>query len=280
MKPIRNLTTIMTTMALALPATLFADTVIELNGNNEAMTFISNGNKARINTRGKNDYMIVDYTSRAIYAVRPDERQIINLNQSIPRLGSSKPPELRLALTAAGNGPVVAGYATQSYRLSADGENCGTVHASKEVLNGTGIGDMLDVMNEMAENARKALGGFAAVIPPCRQAQMSLGSQVDRIGAPLLTVDAHGQVQSEIRSIRKNVSISADSYALPAEYQSAGVADKVMDTQQINTNVEQPQKHAPQVQDRMRRMQQSGRLPPQALEQIQRYREMLQQRRR
>lgn len=279
MRPVRNLTALMATVALALPATLLADTVIELDNNNEASTFMSNGKKARINTRGKSDYMIVDYSNNAIYAVMPDQRQIINLNQSVPALSSNRAPEVKLAFAAAGPGPAIAGYATESYRFSANGENCGTIHASREALNGTSIGSMLDAMHEMAENHLKSLGGFAAAIPPCQQARMSLAKQVSRIGAPLQTLDAYGQVESRITRISKNVSVAAGSYDLPADYKNVSMADKITDAQKMHSNMDQLQKHEPQMQEMMRQMQQSGRLPPEAMEQMQRYQERMQQQR-
>jgi len=259
--------------ALALPVTLPADTVIELNSHHEAATFMSNGKKARINTRGKSEYMIVDFASRTIYAVRPDEHQVINLNKSVPALSDNEPPEMKLAFVPSGNGPVVAGYATKSYRYSADGQDCGTIHASKEALNGTSIGSMLDAMNDMAENTRKSLGGFAAVIPPCQLASMSLGTQVSRIGAPLQTLNTHGEIQSAVDSIRKNVDVDAHNYELPADYQPADNGDRVADARKMNPEPDQPQH-----QEMIRQLQRSGRLPPDAVEQMQRYREMMRQR--
>ena len=275
-----KLTATLTAAALALPVTLLADTVIELNSDNNAITFMSNGNKARINTSGKSDYMIVDFASKAIYAVSPDQHRIINLNQSVTALSDNAPPEVKLAFTPTGNGPVIAGYATLSYRYSANGEFCGTVQASKAALDGTSLGDMLEVMNEMAKNARKALGGFAAVIPPCRQADMSLGSQVSNIGVPMQTVDTHGQVQRSINKISKNVNVDASNYVLPADYQAVNVADKINKARQSNPDMEQLQSHAPQMQEMMHQMQQSGRLSPQAMEQMQRYQQMLRQQQR
>jgi hypothetical protein len=275
-----KLTATLTAMALALPVTLLADTVIELNSDTDAITFMSNGSMARINTSGKNEYMIVDFARKAIYAVSPDQRQFINLNQSVTALSDNAPPEVNLAFTPTGNGPVVAGYATRSYRYSANGEYCGTVQASKEALDGTSIGDMLDVMNEMAKNARKALGGFAAVIPPCRQADMSLGSQVNNIGVPMQTIDTHGQVQRSINKITKNVNVDASNYVLPPDYKAVNVADKINKAQQTNPDMDQLQNRAPQIQGMLHQMQQSGRLSPQAMERMQRYQEMLQQQQR
>lgn len=280
MKTLHTHGAILASVALALPVTLLADTVIELNSNSEAATYMSNGKKARINTSDKSDYMIVDFATNTIYAIRPDERQIINLSQTVPALSNNEAPAVELAFTPAGVGPDVAGYATKSYRFSADGEDCGTVHASKAALDGTSIGSMLDAMNDMAENARKALGGFAAAIPPCQQANMSLGSQVSRIGAPMQTLDVHGRVQRSINSISKNVTVDAGVYELPADYRTSSMADKISDAQEMNMKMDQLQKHAPQMQQMMRQMQQSGRLPPEAMEQMQRYQEMMQQQQR
>lgn len=280
MKIFHPITTTMAAVALALPITLLADTVIELNSNAEAATYMSNGKKARINSSGKSEYLIVDFASNTIYAVKPDDRQIINLNETVPSLSSNEAPEVRLTFVPTGNGPVIAGYATKSYNFSANGENCGTIHASKEALNGTSISDMLDAMNEMADNARKALGGFAAAIPPCQQANMSLGTQVSTIGAPLQTLDADGHVQRSINKITKNVDVDASVYVLPADYQSSSMADKITDAQTMNSNMDHLQKHEPQMKEMMRQMQESGRMPPEAMEQMQRYQERMQQQKR
>lgn len=274
MLPIKNTVLI---LAALVPVGLHADTVIELLNEKGKSRFLTDGNRARINTMGNNEYMLVDFKRNIIYAVMPDQKQIINITESMPSMNSDKAPDFRLKITPAGKGPSIAGYPTTIYRLSAGGENCGMIYGSKDALKGTSVKKMFNTMKIMADNQRKALGGYAAAIPPCQLAKMELASQIQNIGAPLKAINRNGQVESEVTKINKNTSVDPSYYALPANYKKVSMADRISEAQRENQQMDRMQQ-TPQMQQMMRQMQESGQLPPEAIEQMKRYQETMQQR--
>ena len=265
--------------AVFAPASVNADTVIVLFSDNAKVQFLSNGKNARINTKGKDDYMLVDFKSNSIYAVDPAKKQILNVSESIPDIGSGKTPEFHLNLKPAGNGPTIAGYATNKYRISAQGADCGTIYGSREALNGTrSVKEMFDTMKTMADNHRKSLGGFASAIPPCQLARMELANHVDKIGAPLKTIDKDGRVETEVLSINHNANVEASNYALPSNYKRISMADKIEEATRSSQEMDRMQQQMPDMQQMMRQMQETGQLPPEAVEQMKRYEEMMRRR--
>jgi len=271
--------TLFSALALLLASTSHADTVIEFKNENNKSQFLTNGKMARINTRGQDDYMLVDFSNNTIYAITPEIKQIVNVSNSLPSISGIEPPRITLKLVPEGAGPVIVGYNTNKYRLSANGEYCGSIFASREALKGTSIESMFDTMKTMADNHHRSLGGFAAVIPLCQMARMELAEKLADIGAPMRTLDKQGRIESEITMIIKNSAVEAHNYALPSNYKMASVSDQIKSALDESQQMDAKQRDVPEMQRMMREMQQSGRIPPEVLEQMRRYREMQQPRR-
>ena len=204
-----------------------ADTVIEFKNQGSESQFLTNGKMARINTRGTDDYMLVNFSKKAIYSVTAGNKQIVNLSDSLPSISGLEPPKIRLDLQAKGNGPTIAGYRTSKYRLSANGEHCGTLYTSKEAIKGTAIENMFGTLKSMADSHLKSLGGFAALIPVCQLAQIEMANKLRDIGAPMRVMDKDGKVNSEITRILKNASVDSNYYALPQKYQRVSMGESI-----------------------------------------------------
>jgi hypothetical protein len=264
-------------LAVLVIDTASADTVIEFINDNNKSQFLTNGKMARINSRGSDDYMLVDFDNNTIYAIKPESKQIINVSNSIPSISGVEPPPLRLSVKPAGNGPKIAGYHTVKYRFSANGENCGTIFASRDALKGTAIESLFNTMKAMADNHKQSLGGFAAAIPVCQLAKMDLAEKLPQIGAPMRTLDRDGEVDTEVTMILKNAPVEAHYYAFPADYQRVSMGEEIEQAQQQSQQMDRPQRNMPEMQHMMEDMRRSGRIPPEAVEQMRRYQEMLRQ---
>ena len=235
-----------------------ADTVIEFKFNGAQSQFLTNGSKARINSRGTDDYMVVDFDTRTIYSVAPDKKQIANITESIPSIIAIEPPRVRTDIKPAGDGPVIAGYSTQKFRLSANGEYCGMVFASKDALKGTTIENMFGTLKTMSDSHIKSLGAFAAIIPSCQLAMLRLTDKLPYIGAPMRVIDVEGKVDSEITRIIKSAGVEPHNYTLPGNYKMASTGELL--EQMLSTNQQTGSKQQP------RPARQSNRLPPGATE--------------
>lgn len=260
-------------------ATVSADTVIEFKYDNNKSQFLTNGKKARINTRNTDDFMLANFNSNTIYTVSPEKKQVFNLSSSFPTISGFEPPKVRVDIKPAGKGPDIAGYNTNKFRLSANGEYCGTIFASKDALKGTAIETMLDTLKAMADSQLKSLGGFAAVIPDCQMARLRLAEKLAYIGAPMRVIDIEGNVHSEITRIIKNARVEPHNYSIPKNYHNVSLDEKIEQAKQDGRQQQKAQLSKSEMQRMIREIRRGGRLSPEEKEQIRRYREMMRQQR-
>lgn len=273
--------TLLHTLAfLVTSSPAFADTVVEFKYSDIQSQFLTNGSMARINSRGTDDYKIVNFNTGTIYSVSPEDNQVFDLSNAIPAFSGIKPPPLRLDIKPAGKGPVIAGYHTKKYRVSANGGYCGTLFASKEALKGSAIENMFGALKTMADKHLESLGSFAVIIPTCQLARIQLVEKLQHLGAPMRVLDADGNIDSEITGIIKNASINPQNYSFPASYRKVSMDEKV---EQVLTSTSSPQterkpKSRAELRRLMRELQRSGKMTPEKREQLRRYREMMRQR--
>ena len=266
--------------ALAFLVTLSpasADTVIEFKYNDTTSQFLTNGNMARINSRGTQDYKLVNFKTGNIYSVTAGDKQITNLSSSIPTISGVKLPSIRLDIKPAGMGPVIAGYNTNKYRLSANGENCGTVLASQDAIKGSAIENMFGTLKSMADSHLESLGGFAALIPACQLARIQLVEKLQYIGAPMRVLDKEGNIDTEITSIVKNAGVEPHYYAFPANYRKVSMDEKIDHVLSSSTQTEPKPTNKAELHLMMRELQRSGKMTPETREQMRHYREMMRQ---
>ncbi len=271
--------TLFSALAFLITSTVVsADTVIEFKYSDTKSQFLTNGNMARINSRGTDDYKIVNFKTSTIYSVTPEDKQITNLSSSIPSISGVKPLSIRLDIKPAGPGPIIAGYDTNKYRLSANGEYCGALFASKEALRGSAIENMFGTLKTMADNHLESLGGFAAIIPTCQLARMQLVEKLQHIGAPMRVLNVEGNIDSEITSIIKNASVDPHNYSFPASYQKVSMDEKIEQVLSSSAQTERKPKNKAELRHMMRELQRSGKMTPETREQMRRYREQMRQR--
>lgn len=252
-----------------------ADVVIEFKNQGNESQFQTNGKMARINTRGTDDYMIVNFDQNTIYSVASGQKQVVNLSDSLPAIGVSEPPKIKLTLKPLGKGPVIAGYPTTQYRLSANGEYCGSIAASKEALQGSAIETMFDTLKDLANKHLQSLGGFAALIPVCQLAQIELADKLEEIGAPMRTTDKDGETDSEITKILKNAAVEPEDYVLPTSKQLASTAQQNKGAQEQSQQQADGQQQVSNKRRSPRTRQPYSRTPPEATIYTRRYQEMM-----
>lgn len=254
---------------------VMAATLIDVTNEDGGQTQVMmDGNKSRLNMGEGEGYVLIDYSKQSMLVVIPEKKQILDMSGDMPSMGGRPAPRLKTELVSNGNGPTIAGYSTKKYMLKAEGKVCGTLFGSKAAMETTGIARLFESMKTMAEKQRAAMGGYAAMIDVCTRANMEFASQGQRVGVPMRMLDARGKITSEIKSIKTNVSLPANAFAIPQGYKTVTMSDQMKGVSQA---VSKAQKQAPNMQQMMQQMQQSGRVPPEAMEQMKRYQEMMQQ---
>jgi len=236
-----------------------AGTVVEIQNNNELATVLTDGQQARINMSGA-EYAIVDYKNQSVKVVDPKKQQVMLLNVKTMTGGKQSAPVMRTSVDRLGNGQLIAGYKTQKFGYSANGQQCGVVYGSWDAYEVKGIRELLSAMRTMMEQQQAMLGGFAALIDDCILADMKISDHVKTIGVPMRT-EKNGKVDTEIKSIKVDVDLPADVFTIPASYKTVTLQEQMSG---MNNMVGAQ----PQAQQMMQQMQQSGQLSPQAMEQM------------
>lgn len=247
---------------------VFAGTIIQIQNKNDLATISTDGKLARMSMSG-DEYVIVDYKKHTVKMVNPQKRQVVLL--STGKRSAGKSSAIRTSVKNLGAGIPIAGYPTQKYAYSANGKSCGVIYGSKDVYQKQGIKDLLQAMKTMMERQRAVLGGLAGMVDDCTLADMNVSEHVNTIGVPMRT-EKNGRVDSEVKSIRLDVALPADTFTIPASYKTVTME------QQMHEMKQAMQKHQPQIQQMMQQMQQSGRMSPEMMEQMRRMQDVMQSR--
>jgi len=243
---------------------VFAGTVIQVQDTEGLATILTDGKFARMNS-SNDEYVIVDYKKQTVKMVNPKTRQVMLLDADKMPAGKSG-LQLRTSVKKLGAGTKIAGYPTQKYAYSANGKSCGIIYGSTEVYKKPGIKELLQAMNNMMEKQQAMLGGFAGMIDDCTLADMKLNDHVNTVGVPMRT-EKNGVVDSEVKSIKLNVNLPADTFVIPASYKTV-----TMEQQMREASKQSP----PEMQQLMQQMQ-SGQMPPEMMEQMRQAQEMMKQ---
>lgn len=270
---------------------VMAGTILEVNSAGERTTMLTDGKLARLNMASQ-EYVIIDYRKELVKVVDTQNRQVMVLDL---RAAANKAPpgnKVIVSLKNLGAAQNVAGYATNKFEYMANGRSCGVLFASKRAYQEKGIKDLMSAMQTMLKKQQSVLGGFAGFVDDCTLADMELTGQVGTIGLPMRSLK-NGIVENEIKSIKVDVALPADTFSIPAGFKSITLQDKIKQASKGLSNT--PPEHAgmppsarqqgmpqaaqmqPQIQEMMRQMQQSGQLTPEMMEQMRRSQQMMQQ---
>jgi len=225
--------------------TTWAATVIERTEMGNTQKFTITEHHARIQGSDSNSYTQMDLQKRKVYMVNTKEKRMVEMDiigqlpkppQGMPsgrdsqqpyrqappwnysQRGRQPPPRsqtIKAELVKQGDGPTIAGYPTVSYQLKADGKVCLETYLSKKALEVAYLKDFAKAMLQMS-NSRKSEG---MQMPPCLKAYKEKEAESMKIGVPLRTVMKSSKrgdkVMNEVISIKTDVKIPADTFALP-----------------------------------------------------------------
>ncbi|MGH8558882.1 MAG: hypothetical protein ACRESZ_15805 [Methylococcales bacterium] len=216
---------------------VYGGTIVDIrNKNGRDSQFFSDDRMARLDTTDRKTYIIMDYAKQSVKVVMPDRLEVLDMSGEIPSLGfgGSAPDKTALRIEAEGDGPEIAGYRTQQYKLSRNGEFCGTVFASRQALEDTGTDQTFSILRKVADKLTNTIASLLFAINPCQRAMTNSLDKVTSIGAPLRGLDQNGKVDIEITRIQTNVGLPPDTFAIPNKYKVV-TADQKM--QQVELKI-------------------------------------------
>jgi len=252
-----------------------AGTVIKIQNKGEVTTVLTDGTQAKMNMGG-GDYVIVNYRNHSVKAVSPQKHQVMLMNIDDMPKGNGA-PKVRTSIKKLGSGPAIAGYKTQKFGYTVKGKSCGTIYGSKDAYQLQGIKELFNAMRTMMEKQQAIMGGYTGMIDDCTLGDIEMSDHVGTIGVPMRT-EEKGVVDSEVKSIKLNVNLPADTFVIPASYKTVTVKEQMQEMNKDMAKMQkQMQQYNPQMQQMMQQMQQSGQMSPQMMEQMRRAQEQMQQ---
>ncbi|NIO41353.1 MAG: DUF4412 domain-containing protein [Burkholderiales bacterium] len=216
-------------MTLSAMSAVWAVTLVEsTDSDGVAQEVYFEGANMRAQERGGKEYMLFDMANRKMYAVNPEEREVLDLSGFLAQKSAQNRSTAKLdaKLARQGAGPTVAGYATEHYVSTANGRKCADEYLSKKA--------MADLRATMLSSERFwQLGkefdsGMAgAALDPCDLAEAQIGRSYEKYGLPLRVIDADGSVSVEVTRIVKNAPLPAGGFSLPEGYAVVDMSRKM-----------------------------------------------------
>ncbi|MGH8477800.1 MAG: hypothetical protein ACRER2_18885, partial [Methylococcales bacterium] len=218
------------TFLILLSFAVHGGTIVDLRDRNgRDSQFFTDDQMARLDLAERKTYIILDYATQDAKVVMPNRMEVLDLSGKIPSFvaGASIADQTTLRIEIEGEGPTVAGYPTRQYKLSRNGEYCGTVLASKQALEDTGTARTFKSLQKVADKLADSIATLAYALSPCERAMANTLDQVASIGAPLKSVNRQGQVDLEVTRIRTDVGLPPNTFAIPSDYKLVTAAQKM-----------------------------------------------------
>jgi len=262
-------------LALGVPGTSWADVQIKyLDITGATGTMSSNGPKVRIDAAKMPGYMLVDGSSGEFFLVDNKRKEILRVTADEVG-GSVEVGALNVGLKPRGAGEKVAGYKTGRYDLIADGQLCGTLYGSSELIENRDMRRMFEAMQGMHKITRSLVAGMTPMLTACQRANARMADLVDSSGFVMRIVDEQGKQVFEVISVDTAKQMDADYYDLPSGMQVVDMNEKM---KQVSKQGQQMLQQMPNMEQMMKQIQQSGgEMTPEMQQQLQQMMEQMQQ---
>jgi len=205
--------------AFSFGTTVLAATLIEERDSESVNQMWVEGGRMRAQTRGEPGYALMDLRKRTMFMVNTERKRAVDMSTTVfGKRGASAAGASSGAagtLRRIGDGPTIAGYATEHYVVEVDGETCEELYVSRQAFHDSGWAEM------WAETG-KAFREMAAEeeeddADACDLADVQAADPA-KIGWPLKTVYPDGE-STTITRIQKNAPLPPGGFEVPAGYQ-------------------------------------------------------------
>lgn len=107
--------------------------------------------RLRVETGDSDQYMLMDFSQHRMYIVFPENKQVMDMSKIVANFGSGSQDQhiSRHTVRHLGQGPVIAGYQTEHYRISVNGEKCFDSCTSPQAVDDFALQAFIDGMKEM-----------------------------------------------------------------------------------------------------------------------------------
>ena len=262
-------------LSLLLASNALADVQFTIrDGEGRTSTFSSNGKMAHIKDKQMPGYVIIDHASGEFNMVDTERGEIMRtrIDKGGVAVNDSK---ISVKLKDKGGGQKIAGYSTRKFEWIANGESCGTIYASSNLLKNNHVRAIIESMRSMQQFSRSMMGGMRGTMSVCDQADMQLADVIDSSGVPMLVIDQNGNLVTEVLAVDTNKKFAGNHYTLPADMKVVDMSDKM---NQATQQTEQMMENMPDMGELMKQIQQGGgKMTEEMQQQMQQMQEMMKQ---
>ena len=218
-------------LAFGICTSTMADVQIQFaNAVGEVNSMQSNGSRVRIDGGPTPGFLIVDAASGEFFVVDVERSEVLKIApDEVGRVAEAG--QLNVSLKTRGGREKVAGYTTGRYDLLANGEFCGSVYGSSELIKNNQLKEMFKAMQGMHRVSRSMVAGFGDVLSECQRAEARLADLVDISGFVLRFVDHEGIIRYEAVSVDLDAQVDPARYELPADMPVIDMKKKMQQAQ-------------------------------------------------
>ena len=262
-------------LALGTWSAAWADVQVkyqDITGANGSM--YSNGQKVRIDGGRMQGYMLVDGSSGEFFLVDDERKEILKVSADEVG-GTAEVGALNVGLKPRGGGEKIAGYKTGRFDLIANGELCGTLYGSSELIKNRDMRRMFEAMQGMHRITRSMMAGMTPMLSACQRANTRLADLVDSSGFVMRVIDDQGRQAFEVLAVDTDKQVGAGFYDLPSGMQIVDMNEKM---KQVSKQGQQMLQQMPNMEQIMKQIQQGGgEMTPEMQQQMQQMMEQIQQ---
>ena len=218
-------------------------------------------------------HVLVNHLSGEFFMIDTERNEV--MKTSVGQGGVTAGAEgVSVNLEDLGGGPKIANYATRKLELMANGESCGVIYGSRDLLKNKGVKAIIESMRSMQQFSRSMMRGMNNVMSVCEQAEMQLADVIESSGVPMRIIDKNGKRVSEVLAVDTNKKFPADHYKLPTGMKVVDMNDKM---NQAAQQTQQMMGDMPDMEGLMKKLEQGGQMDEETIKKMQDMMKQLQQ---
>ncbi len=218
---------------------IFAATLIEQRGammgsqnsskSSQTSHILIDAHHARMEASQSGQYMLMDFTNSKMVMINSAQKQAVDMSAmpkmptlpKAPKMPENTSQPVKATLEKVGKGPDIAGHATEHYQIKADGQVCSNEFISAPAMQVENMSSFMQSMHKMAQERRQAMSRMPFMKQdPCAKATEEMAGEILKHGMLMRSQDEKGQLRHEIVSIKTGVATQADTFSVPAGFET------------------------------------------------------------
>lgn len=190
-----------------------------INDNYARLKMIVKAKKTQANAEPPGE-MLLDIKHKKMYIIDPKTKSLVHVDGP-SKDGQGKPQASRakISIERKGRGPKVAGFSTQGYLISANGQACYTVYASRDIMRYKQVVNYYKAMMDVSSHDNQSGN-------PCDAADTAIDNMdIQKYGLPVSMLDKDGKHKYEIKKISQGKKPPKNYLTKPAGYKERSMME-------------------------------------------------------